>query len=39
MTGLNCEDTGYEHLLYKGEEKGEYKDSIIEYIDSAEQNS
>jgi hypothetical protein len=24
-TGLSCEDTGYEHLLYKGEEQGEYK--------------
>jgi hypothetical protein len=26
--GLSCEDTGYEHLLYKGEEKGEYKEHI-----------
>ena len=23
-TGLNTEDTGYQHLLYKGSEKGEY---------------
>lgn len=30
--GLSCEDTGYEHLLYKGEEKGEYK----EHIDASE---
>ncbi len=28
MTGLTCEDTGYEHLLYKGSEKGEYKEHI-----------
>jgi len=27
-TGLSCEDTGYQHLLYKGEEKGEYKDHV-----------
>ena len=26
--GLSCEDTGYEHLLYKGKEKGEYKEHI-----------
>ena len=25
-TGLNTEDTGYEHLLYLGSEKGEYKE-------------
>ena len=25
-TGLTCEDTGYEHLLYKGSDKGEYKE-------------
>jgi predicted 2-oxoglutarate/Fe(II)-dependent dioxygenase YbiX len=24
--GLTCEDTGYQHLLYKGSEKGEYKE-------------
>ena len=30
-TGLNCEDTGYEHLLYKGEEKGEYKEHVDHY--------
>jgi predicted 2-oxoglutarate/Fe(II)-dependent dioxygenase YbiX len=24
-TGLNTEDTGYRHLLYKGSEKGEYR--------------
>ena len=24
-TGLTCEDTGYEHLVYLGSEKGEYK--------------
>jgi len=28
MTGLTCEDTGYQHLLYKGSEKGEYKEHI-----------
>jgi len=26
--GLSCEDTGYQHLLYKGKEKGEYKEHI-----------
>tara|TARA_R100000656_G_scaffold105735_2_gene77855 strand:- start:97 stop:636 length:540 start_codon:yes stop_codon:yes gene_type:complete len=26
--GLSIEDTGYEHLLYKGSEKGEYKTHI-----------
>ena len=26
--GLSCEDTGYEHLLYKGKEKGEYKEHV-----------
>ena len=30
-TGLSCEDTGYHHLLYKGEEKGEYKDHVDHY--------
>ena len=25
VTGLSIEDTGYEHLLYKGSENGEYK--------------
>jgi predicted 2-oxoglutarate/Fe(II)-dependent dioxygenase YbiX len=25
-TGTTCEDTGYEHLFYKGSEKGEYKE-------------
>jgi hypothetical protein len=29
--GLNCEDTGYEHLLYKGSEKGEYKEHVDHY--------
>jgi len=24
-TGLTCEDTGYQHLVYLGSEKGEYK--------------
>ena len=27
-TGLSCEDTGYEHLLYRGSDKGEYKEHI-----------
>ena len=27
-TGTSCEDTGYEHLLYKGSEKGEYKEHV-----------
>ena len=26
--GLSCEDTGYDHLLYKGKEKGEYKEHV-----------
>ena len=31
-TGLNTEDTGYQHLLYKGSEKGEYK-SHVDHFD------
>jgi predicted 2-oxoglutarate/Fe(II)-dependent dioxygenase YbiX len=31
-TGLNTEDTGYQHLLYKGSEKGEYK-SHVDHMD------
>ena len=27
-TGLSTEDTGYQHLLYKGSEKGEYKEHV-----------
>ena len=27
-TGLSCEATGYEHLLYRGSDKGEYKEHI-----------
>ena len=27
-TGLSIEDTGYQHLLYKGSEKGEYKEHV-----------
>jgi predicted 2-oxoglutarate/Fe(II)-dependent dioxygenase YbiX len=30
-TGLGCEDTGYEHLWYKGGEKGEYKEHVDHY--------
>tara|TARA_R100000687_G_C6377377_1_gene130933 strand:+ start:103 stop:633 length:531 start_codon:yes stop_codon:yes gene_type:complete len=30
-TGLTCEDTGYTHLLYKGEENGEYKEHVDHY--------
>ena len=26
--GLSCEDTGYDHLWYKGKEKGEYKEHV-----------
>ena len=26
--GLSCEDTGYQHLWYKGKEKGEYKEHV-----------
>jgi hypothetical protein len=29
--GLSCEDTGYRHLLYKGSEKGEYKEHVDHY--------
>lgn len=29
--GLSCEDTGYQHLLYKGVEKGEYKTHVDHY--------
>jgi predicted 2-oxoglutarate/Fe(II)-dependent dioxygenase YbiX len=32
-TGLTTEDTGYIHLLYKGDQKGEYK----EHVDHADQ--
>ena len=32
-TGLTTEDTGYVHLLYKGNQKGEYK----EHVDHADQ--
>jgi predicted 2-oxoglutarate/Fe(II)-dependent dioxygenase YbiX len=28
LTGFTAEDTGYNHLLYKGSEKGEYKTHI-----------
>jgi predicted 2-oxoglutarate/Fe(II)-dependent dioxygenase YbiX len=31
-TGLSTEDTGYQHLLYKGSEKGEYR-SHVDHFD------
>ena len=31
-TGLTTEDTGYQHLLYKGSEKGEYR-SHVDHFD------
>lgn len=31
-TGLTMEDTGYDHLLYKGDQKGEYK-IHVDHID------
>ncbi len=32
QTGLSIEDTGYDHLLYKGDQKGEYK-MHVDHVD------